>query len=145
MISEIYQRKFLAAGFDSHIAMSGKAVLDMLRTEPFDLVLLDIVLPEVNGMDVLEQLRNPKNGYDQNVRIVMFSNLNEKDDREKAIALGADGFIPKTEFSPSQLVEEVSRFLKQFEARKRNAEKATSEPTVPPNEESPKPSQNVVL
>ena len=123
MISEIYQRKFSVAGFDVRIAASGKAVLDILRIEPFDLVLLDIVLPEMNGMEVLEQLRDPRNGFDAGIKVIMFSNLNEKDDRDKAIALGANGFIPKTEFSPSQLVEEVSRFLKQFEAQKKNAER----------------------
>jgi DNA-binding NarL/FixJ family response regulator len=53
--------------------------------------------------------------------------LNEKDDRDKAIAIGANGFIPKTEFSPSELVSEVSRFLRQFEAQKRNSEHLTNE------------------
>ncbi len=113
MISEMYERKFVAAGFDVRIAVSGKAVLDILRVEPFDIVLLDIVLPEMGGMEVLEQIRNPKSGYAPDLKIVMFSNLNEREDREKALRLGANGFISKSEFSPSQLVEEVSRFLKQ--------------------------------
>lgn len=126
MISEIYQRKFSAAGFETRIATSGKAVLDILRVEPFDLVLLDIVLPEMSGTEVLEQLRNPKNGYDKDMKIVMFSNLSEKDDRDKAVALGASGFIAKTEFSPSELVTEVSRFLRQFETQKQNAERFAS-------------------
>ncbi len=127
MISEIYQRKFSAAGFDVRIAASGKAVLDILRTESFDLVLLDIVLPEMNGMEILETLRDPKNGYDLGMKIVMFSNLSEKDDRDRAVALGASGFISKTEFSPSELIEEISRFLRQFEAQKQNANRNASE------------------
>lgn len=132
MISEIYQRKFLAAGFDSRIAASGKSVLDMLRIESVDLVLLDIVLPEMSGMEVLEQLRDPKNGFDPNLKILMFSNLNERDDHDKALALGADGFIPKTEFSPSKLIEEVSRLLRQFESRKKNGQERTV-PTEAPS------------
>lgn len=123
MISEIYQRKFSAAGFEVRIAVSGKAVLDILRTESFDLVLLDIVLPEMSGMEILEKLRNPKNGYDSNIKIVMFSNLSEKDDRDRAVELGASGFISKTEFSPSELIAEVTRFLHQFEARANNADR----------------------
>lgn len=118
MISEVYERKFASAGFDARVAASGKAVLEILRTESFDVVLLDIVLPEMSGMEILEHLRDPKNGYPADIKIVMFSNLNEKDDQEKALALGANGFIPKTEFSPSQLVEEISRFLRQFEAER---------------------------
>lgn len=127
MISEIYQRKFISAGFDSKIAATGKAVLEMLQNEPFDLVLLDIVLPEMNGMDVLEQIRSPRNSYDPNLKVIIFSNLSEKDDREKATKLGADGFISKTEFSPSQLIEEVSRFLRQFNEKERRNNKGTED------------------
>ena len=131
MISEIYERKFSAAGFEVRIAVSGKAVLEILRKESFDLVLLDIVLPEMNGMDILERLRDPKNGYPPELKIVMFSNLNEKDDRDKAVALGASGFISKTEFSPTELIAEVSRFLRQFEMQKQNAAQLTHDDAVP--------------
>lgn len=131
MISEIYERKFSAAGFEVRIAVSGKAVLEILRKELFDLVLLDIVLPEMNGMDILERLRDPKNGYSPELKIVMFSNLNEKDDRDKAVALGASGFISKTEFSPTELIAEVSRFLRQFEMQKQNAAQPTHDYPAP--------------
>ena len=80
-------------------------------------MLLDIVLPELNGIEVLEALRNPKNGYDPNLKILMFSNLNDSADRDRALELGANGFLSKTEFSPSQLVEEVVQFLKRTEAK----------------------------
>lgn len=131
MISEIYERKFSAAGFEVRIAVSGKAVLEILRKESFDLVLLDIVLPEMNGMDILERLRDPKSGYPSELKIVMFSNLSEKDDRDKAVALGASGFISKTEFSPTELIAEVSRFLRQFEMQKQNAAESTYDYAAP--------------
>ena len=121
MISEIYERKFSTAGFEVRIVVSGKVVLEILREEMFDLVLLDIVLPQMNGIDVLEQLRDPKNGYSSDLKVVMFSNLSEKDDRDRVVALGASGFISKTEFSPTELIAEVSRFLRQFEMQKQNA------------------------
>lgn len=111
MISEVYERKFAAAGFEIRAVASARTVLEILRTEPFDIVLLDIVLPEMNGMEILKFLRDPKNGYPADLKIVMFSNLNETDDRARAARLGASGFIPKTQFSPSQLIEEVSHFL----------------------------------
>lgn len=126
MIVEIYGRKFSAAGFEVSVASSGKMALEKARSDFFDLVLLDIVLPEMNGMEILEQFRNPKNGYASDLKIVMFSNLNEKTDRDRAIELGASGFIPKTEYAPSQLVEEVSRLLRQFEMQKQNAEHSES-------------------
>jgi DNA-binding response OmpR family regulator len=121
MISEIYLRKFSAAGFEVVPAMTGKEVLRKVAEEgPFDLVLLDIVLPEMNGIEVLSELRT-SGRYDPDLKVVMFSNLNEQEDRKKAIDLGANGFIPKTEYSPSRLVEEVRRFLSQFEEQRKNA------------------------
>ena len=137
MISEIYQRKFSAAGFDVRIATSGKAVLDILLRESFDLVLLDIVLPEMSGMEILEKLRDPKSGYDLGTKIVMFSNLSEKDDRDKAVSLGASGFISKTDFSPSELIAEVSRFLRQFEAQEYNANRQDAETSDAPASDVP--------
>lgn len=126
MISEIYQKKFETAGFEVRVAGSGKAVLSALQSYAADVVLLDLVLPEMNGMEVLQALRDPKNGYRPDLKVIIFSNLNEKEDRDKAVKLGANGFIPKTEFSPSQLVEEVSRFLRQFSEQDRNANRLES-------------------
>ena len=71
-------------------------------------------------MEILEEIRT-KPGYQNDVKVVVFSNLNEKSDRDRALDLGANGFIPKTEFSPSQMVSEVQRFLHQFDEQRRNA------------------------
>ena len=120
MISEIYITKFQASGIEVDLAESGRAVLQRARENKYDLVLLDIVLPEMNGMEVLEELRT-KPEYDKDLKIVMFSNLSEKSDRDRALHLGANGFVPKTDFSPSQLVAEVTRFLRQFEEQKKQA------------------------
>lgn len=119
MISEIYQTKFRSSGFEVELAETGRAVLQKALAEKFDLILLDLVLPEMGGLDVLKELRtNP--AYDPNLKIIVFSNLNEREDHERAIELGANGFIPKTEYSPSRLVEELQRFLRQFEEQARN-------------------------
>lgn len=124
MISEVYMTKFQASGIEADLAESGRAVLQKARENKYDLVLLDIVLPEMNGMEVLEELRT-KPEYDKDLKIVMFSNLSEKTDRDRALQLGANGFVPKAEFSPSQLVSEVVRFLRQFEEQKKHAMRAS--------------------
>lgn len=111
MIVEIYRRRLVASGFDVSVATAGKAALDTLRTDHFDLVLLDIVLPEMGGLEILERLRDPKEGYDPKLPIFMFSNVGESEDRSRAISLGANGFIAKTEFSPSRLAEEIARMF----------------------------------
>lgn len=110
MISEIYKKKLEDAGFDVAVAASGKEVIRSVQGKKFDLVLLDLVLPEMNGMEVLHELK--KNGkYDSKMKIVIFSNLNEQEDKNKAFEEGADGFLLKTQFNPLELVKEVKKIL----------------------------------
>ncbi len=120
-IAEIYMRKFQSSGFEVKNAKTGKEVLRFLKEDLYDLMLLDLVIPEMSGMDVLKELKTNPEYQGVNVKIVVFSNLSNEEDRRECLALGADGFIPKTEYSPSGVVEEVNRFLHQFREQDRNA------------------------
>lgn len=118
-IADIYKKKFETSGLEALNVTSGKAVLKAVKEQSFDLVLLDLVIPEMSGKEVLKELRTNAE-YDPGLRVVVFSNLSSTEDREECLKLGADGFISKTEFSPSEVVEEIKRFLRQFEERQRN-------------------------
>jgi len=119
-IGEIYIKKFEASGFDVLNVVTGKAVLKAVAENgPFDIVLLDLVIPEMSGMEVLQELRT-KPDYPKDLKIVVFSNLSSQEDRDQCIALGANGFISKTEFSPSEVIEEVNRFLRQWSEQGKN-------------------------
>lgn len=119
-IGEIYIKKFEASGFEVLNVVTGKAVLKAVAENgPFDIVLLDLVIPEMSGMEVLKELRtNPT--YPKDVKIVVFSNLSSQEDRDQCVSLGANGFISKTEFSPSEVIEEVNRFLRQWAEQGKN-------------------------
>lgn len=119
-IAEIYKKKLETSGFEVMNVVSGKAVLKEVSEQTFDLILLDLVLPEMSGTEVLRELRHNKE-YDQNLKIVVFSNLSSSEDREQVLKLGANGFISKTEFSPSEVVEEIGRFLRQFKEQEQNS------------------------
>lgn len=122
-IAEIYKKKFETSGFDVVNVANGKAVLKEAKEQVFDLVLLDLVIPEMSGTEVLRELRhNPD--YDPDMKIVVFSNLSSQEDRDQCLKLGANGFISKTEFSPSEVIGEINRFLRQFEEREKNMERA---------------------
>ncbi|GBE17324.1 phosphate regulon transcriptional regulatory protein PhoB [bacterium BMS3Abin15] len=110
MISEIYQKKFEAAGFEVVVAVNGNEVISNVKKDKFDLVLLDLVLPEMSGIDILKQLKEGK--YNPGMKVVIFSNLSEKEDRDRAAKNGADGFISKTQYSPSELVKEIQKIIK---------------------------------
>lgn len=117
-IADIYKKKFESSGFEVLNITNGKSVLKAVADQHFDLILLDLVIPEMSGLEVLKELRGPQ--YPADLRIVIFSNLSNTEDREQAVKLGADGFISKTEFSPSQVVDEVNRYLHQFGEQDKN-------------------------
>lgn len=109
-IAEIYKKKFQASGLEFTHVETGKSALNAASNDRYDLVLLDLVIPEMNGKEVLKELR--ENGrYDRSLKVVVFSNLSGPEDREECTRLGADGFIPKAEFTPSEVIEEIWRFL----------------------------------
>lgn len=129
MIAEIYMKKLVSSGMDVINAKTGKEVLKYASEQKFDLILLDMVLPEMSGMDVLKELKLSGN-YDHNVRVVVFSNLSETETRQEAVKYGADGFIGKSQFSPSELVKEVDRILKEFAEKDKNVKRLNGETMV---------------
>lgn len=135
-IADIYKKKFESSGFEVLNITNGRAVLKAVDDQRFDIILLDLVIPEMSGLEVLRELRGPR--YPASLPIVIFSNLSNPEDRELAVQLGANGFIPKTDFSPSQVVDEVNRYLRQFgeqgknESRRLVKETVTSQPAEQP-------------
>lgn len=127
LIAEIYVKKFEAADYEVVNVTTGKAVLKAVEEGPFDLVLLDLVIPEMGGMEVLKELRtNTK--YPSDLKVVVFSNLSDLEDRKRAIDLGANGFIQKTDYTPSKLILEVERLLGLFEEQDKNEMRADAPP-----------------
>ena len=125
-IAEIYKKKFETVGFEVVNATTGKQVLKELAENHYDLTLLDLVLPEMSGFDILREVRTAP-GYSKDIRIVVFSNLSGPEERERAVKLGADGFISKTEYTPSKVLEEVNRYLRQFDEQKKNGARREEE------------------
>lgn len=134
MIAEIYMKKFSAAGFEMTNATTGKEVLKLAGENKFDLILLDMVIPELTGLEVLKELKHSGN-YVPVPRVVVFSNLNETDTQTEALKLGADGFIGKSEHSPSEIVEEVKRLLVEFSEKEKH--QVGSLASVAPQQTSP--------
>lgn len=118
MISEIYQKKFSEAGFEVLTATSGEQVLGMAKNDRPDVILLDLIMPKMDGFEVVSNLRG--GDYDKNIKIIIFSNLSEQEKIDKAISLGANGFVTKSSYSPSELVKEVERLINQYAEQRKN-------------------------
>ncbi|MFA7209480.1 MAG: response regulator [Parcubacteria group bacterium] len=109
MIAEIYLKKFSNSGFEVFPATTAEQALSIAKIEKIDVLMTDLIMPKMDGFQLIEELRNGK--YDPAMKIIVASNLSQKEDRDKAIQLGADGFVAKSEFSPSELVVEIKKFL----------------------------------
>ncbi len=109
MTVEIYKKKFEEVGFEVVTVSTGKEALRCVEKEKADLMLLDMVLPEMSGTEVLKKIK--KDGKNAGLKVVVFSNLDSEDDKAEAFKSGADGFIPKTEHTPSELVDKVKEIF----------------------------------
>jgi len=109
MLVEIYQKKFSSDGYQVETANSGAEAIKKITKNKPDLVLLDLVMPEEDGFEVLRKVK--QNPLTKDVRIIVFSNLSQEEDKEEAAALGAEGFITKSDFTPQEIVEKVHEIL----------------------------------
>lgn len=91
-------------------AADGSEGVKIAEQESPDLILLDIILPQVNGLDVLEKLKN--NQETSSIPVIMLTNLPKEASADKASALGADGYFVKAEFEPEKLADEVNKLLR---------------------------------
>jgi DNA-binding response OmpR family regulator len=129
MIAEIYMKKFESAGFEVINAVTGREVLRLAGEDMFDLILLDMVLPEMSGMEVLKELRG-SGKYPSDLKVIVLSNLDKLEYEKEAKDSGADGYIGKTQYSPSELVKEISRLLNEYGEQKKNRDRANGKATV---------------
>ena len=109
MLVEIYEKKLTDSGFEVRITTNGSAVKDEMMSWRPDLVLLDVVLPDMDGFEILEVVK--KEPDIKGIPIYVFSNLSSKEDMDRATGLGAAGFLTKSSFTPTQLAEEIKKIL----------------------------------
>jgi DNA-binding response OmpR family regulator len=108
-ISDMYILKFREHGFEIETAKDGKEGLEKIKKYPPDLILLDIVMPAMDGFEVLQELK--KEGTIPKAKVILLTNLGQKEDVEKGMKLGADDYIIKAHFTPSEVVEKVKQLL----------------------------------
>lgn len=96
-------------GYSLAIAVDGQAAIDQVQVEKPNLILLDLLLPGVNGFDALAKIRSLA-GF-ETVPVVVFSNLGQKEDIEKAKGLGANDFMVKANFTLDDVVAKVKTYL----------------------------------
>jgi len=96
-------------------AFNGNEALEKLQTKDYDLVLLDIIMPEMNGIDVLKLIKENPDKYGI-PKVVMLTNLTSEDSEKSTTEFHADGYITKINMEPDALVREVKKYINKDES-----------------------------
>lgn len=110
----MYSTKFEIEGFEVITADDGEKGLKAANQEGADIILLDILMPNMNGFEVLEKLKAQEKTRD--IPVILLTNLNQKDEIEKGMVLGAADYMIKAHFMPSEVVAKIKKVLAKQEA-----------------------------
>lgn len=102
---DIYSLKLKESGFNVEIAKDGEECLAKLREKKPDILLIDIVLPQMSGLEVLKRIK--KDPVLVDLKVIILSNLGEKREVEEGLSLGATKYLIKAHFTPSEVVKEI--------------------------------------
>lgn len=102
---ELLERKLTQEGYEVSVARDGEEGLRLIREVWPNLILLDIILPKMNGFEVLTEIN--KNSSFKKIPVIIISNSGQSVELSKAIRLGVKDWLIKTEFEPQELVEKV--------------------------------------
>jgi DNA-binding response OmpR family regulator len=102
-ISELYARALTRAGYDVTVEVDGQRGLNLAKSNEFDIILLDLMIPTLTGTDVLRSLRGP-GSTPLKSKIIITTNLEQRPEVRAAIEHQADGYIVKAEITPRELV-----------------------------------------
>ena len=102
-IGELYARALGKAGYTVDVITDGQKGLEAAQTNDYDIILLDLMLPNVTGIEILQALRDPAKTKDFKAKIIITTNLEQREDVRAAIEAQADGYVVKAELTPREL------------------------------------------
>ena len=108
-LAELYATKLNLEGFDIALAVDGEKGLKMIKEKKPSLILLDIILPKLDGFEILKIIKADKKL--KNIPVILLTNLSQKDEVKKGLDLGADDYLIKAHFMPSEVVKKIQRMI----------------------------------
>lgn len=123
-IRDLYKRQLDLEGLQTDAFGKGEEGLAASKQNQYDLILLDIMLPDINGLQILQQLK--QNEATKNIPVVLLTNLGQDAVIKQGFELGAEGYLVKTAYTPNQIVQEIKNIIE----RKQNP--GGTPPTQPP-------------
>ena len=116
-VRDLYHTVLTRAGYELDEAADGQEAIDKLfGGTTYDLVLLDIMLPKVTGMEILKKMRE-ENAPTRDTPVYLLTNLGDENIVKEAYRLGANGYLLKAKYLPKQILEEVNKFFVKTDAK----------------------------
>jgi len=108
-IIDIYITKLKEVGFEVQSSTDGEDALKKIKENKPDLILLDIVLPKLTGLECLKQIKSLPQFKD--IPIIILSNLGQKYEVEKGLKMGANKYLIKAHYTPSEIIKEIKNII----------------------------------
>ncbi len=109
MFRKVAETTLRRQGYDVATASDGEEALQLIRSEPPDMIVLDLIMPKLQGFDVLTILK--QDALTSAIPVIVLSSLTQEQDKQEALDLGAVAYFNKTTFSMSELVKQVENTL----------------------------------
>lgn len=111
-LRELIARKLGNEGYNISEAIDGEDGIKKIQEEKPDLVLLDLILPGIDGFDVLSRMKENPDESVSKIPVIILSNLGQREDVERGLKLGAVDFLIKAHFTPGEIIEKVKSVFK---------------------------------
>ncbi|MBL7156316.1 MAG: response regulator [Candidatus Pacebacteria bacterium] len=109
-LRQLIGEKLNKEGYNVSDAIDGEQGVKKIKIEKPDLILLDLLLPGIDGFEVLSQIKKDK-GLNE-IPVIILSNLGQKEDIDKGLNLGAVDYLIKAHFTPGEIIEKIKNVLK---------------------------------
>ncbi|MFC1649316.1 response regulator [Patescibacteria group bacterium] len=109
LILKMYHAKFQNEGFNVVVSEDGVHGLQMVTEQKPDIILLDIMMPQMSGIDFLKKLRATEAG--KKIPVLVLTNLSEKEEEQEATTLGIKEYLLKASLTPAEIVEKVKKYV----------------------------------
>jgi CheY-like chemotaxis protein len=116
IIAKMYEIELLCEGYKTSIASSGPEGIEKVQNESPSLILLDIQMPVMDGVETLKRIRNLPNG--KNVPVLVITNIGQDERLKDFAGLGISGYIVKSDFTPQEVCDKILTVLEQTHADK---------------------------
>jgi len=104
-VAEVYIAKLSEMGYETVLAQNGEEGLTELNKGKIDLILLDILMPIMNGIEMLEEVK--KNEEWKNIPVILLTNIGEKESIQKVMEMGVKNYLIKSHFTPAEVIEKI--------------------------------------